>query len=174
MLAARIDGFIVWAGRLLIIPRAIAPVAARLVVGQSLFFSGWAKVHKLPEIVDNFVGWGVPFPGLLAPATSFIELLGGLALVFGCGTRLAAGALIGVLVGALSTADRKAFLGAWQLVPNTDPDPILDGVAPIIPLVFMFWLIAYGPGLLSIDTLIRLWWRKLRQPGSAALPGQTA
>jgi len=38
----------------------------------------------------------------------------------------------------------------------------------------MFWLIAYGPGLLSIDTLIRLWWRKLRQPGSAALPGQTA
>ena len=46
-----------------------------------------------PTVTDNFVGWGIPAPHLLAPFVSGVEFFGGLFLLLGLLTRISAGAL---------------------------------------------------------------------------------
>lgn len=137
---------------------AAAPVATRLVLGQMLFFSGHGKLEHLDETIKAFVGWGVPLAGLVAPATATAELVGGVLLFVGLGTRLAALMLIGVLCGALATAHAGQLSHAWRIWDSSDEVPLLNDIAALPPLVFLLWLAAYGPGKLSLDRLLTAWW----------------
>src|SRR3984885_15121313 len=79
----RVAGHLAW----------LAPLFARITVGWVFLLSGWGKLMNLPQVTENFVGWGIPLPHLLAPLTSGVELFGGLFLLLGLLTRLSAGAL---------------------------------------------------------------------------------
>jgi hypothetical protein len=50
-----------------------------------LLWSGRGKLHNLPQVTDNFISWGIPFPHLLTPFVSGVEV--------GIPTRISAGAL---------------------------------------------------------------------------------
>jgi putative oxidoreductase len=149
-----------------------APVVTRLVLGQLLFFSGHGKLEHLADTVTNFVGWGVPMPGLIAPATATVELVGGLMLFVGLGTRVAALLLIGVLCGALSTAHAGQLSHAWRIWDSSEEVPLLDDIAALPPLAFLLWIAAYGPGWLSLDRLVTRWWPAWRLGGAPASPPQ--
>ena len=45
----------------------LAPLFARFVVGWEFLWSGLGKLQNLPAIVENFVGWHIPAPQILAP-----------------------------------------------------------------------------------------------------------
>jgi putative oxidoreductase len=88
-----IDGLIGWPERVAKHPAGWAPLFARIVVGWVFLWSGWGKLHNLPAIIDNFAGWHIPAPHILAPFVSGVEFFGGLFLLLGLLTRISAGAL---------------------------------------------------------------------------------
>ena len=89
----------------------------RLFVGGVFAAHGWLKLANL----QGFAGFleqavGVPFPGVMAPAVAAVEFFGGLALVLGASTRLAALLLTGVMVVAMITVTLgKGFAGGYDL-----------------------------------------------------------
>lgn len=67
----------------------MAMTIIRVIVGIAFFAHGWQKVFAFGfEGVGGFFGsLGIPAAGFLAIVVSLIELLGGLALILGIGTR---------------------------------------------------------------------------------------
>ena len=91
----------------------LAPLFARIVVGWVFMWSGWGKLHNLPAMIENFRGWGIPFPQLLTPFVSGVEFFGGIFLLLGLMTRISAGAL-GV---AMNVADIAIYpwIVPWEM-----------------------------------------------------------
>ena len=89
----------------------------RVFVGVVFAAHGWLKLSNL----QGFAGFleqaaGVPFPGVMAPVVAAIEFFGGLALVLGTSTRLAALVLTGVMVLAMITVTLgTGFAGGYDL-----------------------------------------------------------
>ncbi len=77
-----------------------AAAALRISTGVLFLAHGWMKVSAftIPGTVAFFESLGLP--GFLAYLTILAELVGGLALVLGVGTRIVSIALIPVLLGA--------------------------------------------------------------------------
>jgi putative oxidoreductase len=82
----------------------LAPLFARITVGWVFLLSGWGKLHNLPQVTENFIGWGIPFPHFFTPLTSGIEFFGGLFLLLGLLTRISAGALGITMIVAIKAA----------------------------------------------------------------------
>ncbi|MGE3174276.1 MAG: DoxX family protein [Planctomycetota bacterium] len=128
-----------------------APVAAplaRLVFGQAFFLTGRGKFQNLDSVREFFAGLGIPFAHLQAPMIAGIEMVGGLLLIAGLFTRGAAFLLSCTMVVALLTA-HPSEVGQGLLFQDS-----LADVAPLPFLVAMLWLLAYGPGTLSVDRLL--------------------
>ncbi len=70
----------------------LAITIVRVVVGIAFFMHGYQKLFQMGiGGVGGFFGnLGIPAAGLMAAIVTFVELLGGLALILGIGTRLAA------------------------------------------------------------------------------------
>jgi putative oxidoreductase len=69
----------------------IALLVLRLAAGFSFFMHGQQKVFGeggIAGVTQGFTQMGIPLPGLAAPFISFLELIGGLALMFGVLTRV--------------------------------------------------------------------------------------
>lgn len=119
----------------------LAPLFARITVGWVFLWSGWGKLNNLKLVTDNFVGWGIPFPHLLAPFTSGVELFGGLFLLAGLLTRISAGALGITMIVAIRSAK-------WADVDSLET---LLGFDEFEYLALFLWLAIAGPGVLSVD-----------------------
>ena len=131
----------------------LAPLLTRLVMGQAFFLTGRGKLESFANTVSFFTELGIPFPELNAAFVSRLEYWGGIALVLGLLTRLVAAGLASTMVVALMTADRGAFVGAFQ----AGSDAGLTDVTPVVYLLFLGWLVLYGPGLVSLDTPLARW-----------------
>src|SRR5579872_4876470 len=99
-----IDGLIGWPERVARHLLWLAPLFARITVGYVFLLSGWRKLHALPQITENFIDWGVPFPHILTPFVSGVEFFGGLFLLLELLTRISAGALGIVMIVAIRSA----------------------------------------------------------------------
>ena len=120
----------------------LGPLAVRVVIGLAFARNGWAKLHNLDNITDFFTQLGIPMPHANAVFVSSVECFGGVLLVLGLGTRIAALFLIGVMAVATLTA-------VW---PDADKT-LLDSIE-ISYLLSFLWLVVAGPGPVSIDHLI--------------------
>jgi len=99
-----IDWLIAWPERVAQHLMWLAPLFARITVGWVFLLSGWGKLNNLPQVTENFVGWGIPFPHFFTPLTSGIEFFGGLFLLLGLFTRISAGALGITMIVAIKPA----------------------------------------------------------------------
>jgi putative oxidoreductase len=125
----------------------LAPLLTRLVLGHAFSVTGLGKLRNIERTADFFASIGLPLPGANAVLVGALELVGGICLVLGLGTRLFAALLAGTLAVALATADRSAFL-------NAIPDGQLLGVAAFVFLLLLVWIFAAGAGPLSADRLL--------------------
>lgn len=118
---------------------------ARLTLGWVFLQSGWGKLHNLEGVTNFFVSLGIPAAHLQAPLVAGIEFGGGILLLIGLGTRLAATPLVGVMAAAIATA-------LWSDVEELSD---LFGLAEFGYIVLLLGLVVFGAGALSTDALIR-------------------
>lgn len=145
--------------RLEALTQPIVLLLVRLTYGFLFTQTGLGKLNHLDRTTDFFTGLGVPLPAFTARAVGVTELVGGALLMLGLGTRFAAVALTGVLLGALASAHRDAFSEGLSAVASADPFPFL--VAVVV-------LVAFGGGRWSVEALIARW--RSRIHGAPALP----
>ena len=143
-MAIVVDALIEW-------PRSVArhlqwlgPLFARLVTGWVFLWTGWGKLTHLPLVTANFESWGIPAPQLLAPFASGVEFFGGILLLAGLLTRIAAGALGIVMIVAVLAVQ-------W---PDVDSLLTLLGLEEVMYLALFLWLAIAGAGRLSLDSLL--------------------
>jgi putative oxidoreductase len=134
LLPARVGSVFAWA----------APLLMRIVVGYVFMLTGWAKLNNLPQMIQNFTEWGVPFPHILTPFASAVECFGGVMLMLGLFTRIPAVMLAFVMVVAIKVAK-------WGDVDSLET---FLGFEEITYMAAFLWLAAVGPGPISLDRLI--------------------
>ena len=103
------------------------------------------QVAELPAIIDNFAGWNIPAPHLLAPFVSGVEFFGGIFLLLGLMTRVSAGALGVTMIVAIISAK-------WDQVDSLET---LLGFDETEYLALFTWLAIAGPGRVSLDWLLK-------------------
>ncbi len=119
----------------------LAPLVARLVVGEIFMTAGWGKLQNLDTMIENFTSWGIPFPHILTPFTSGAEFVCGIFLMLGLFTRISAGILGVIMIVAI-----KSVL--WVDVDSLDT---LLGFSETAYLAIFLWLAIAGAGKISID-----------------------
>src|SRR5258708_22355015 len=116
ILPARIASHFAWAG----------PLIMRLIVGYVFMLTGWGKLNNLPQMIQNFTEWGIPFPKILTPFVSGVECFGGAMLILGLFTRIPAAMLaVGLLVAIQSAHSGRipslatvfGFVGTTYFIP---------------------------------------------------------
>jgi len=103
---------------------------------------GAGKFVNHASEASSFQAYGLPSPGVFTYAIGVLELVGGLLLLLGLGTRAVAALLAGDMVGAIIVSG----LLREETVSLT--------LAPAL-LVAMSVLVALGPGQLSLDRALR-------------------
>src|SRR5271169_7135726 len=120
----------------------------RLYWGWQFMQDGWGKLHNLPKVIEYFGSLGLPAPGPTAYFVSSLELVGGLLLALGLGSRLIALLLTGNMTVAYITGDREALLSIFS-----DPDKF-SAAAPFTYLMASLLILIFGPGRFSLDYLV--------------------
>src|SRR5688572_12748182 len=80
------------------------PVAIRVVLGITFITTGWGKLNSIDQVTAFFESLGIPGAAVQARVVSLVEFAGGIAILAGAGTRIAAAALSGVMAVAIATA----------------------------------------------------------------------
>lgn len=123
----------------------VALTILRVVLGVVFIAHGGQKlfVFGFEGVTGAFGQMGVPAPGIVGPATALIEFFGGIALVLGFLTRLAALGVGATMVGAITLV----HLPAGFFAPN--------GVEfPLSLLAMAAALTITGAGRFSVDALL--------------------
>ncbi|SMO49156.1 DoxX family protein [Melghirimyces algeriensis] len=92
----------------------IGALILRLFLGVTFFIHGLAKVQGgLSNTVGFFESIGIP--GFMAYIVTFIELIGGIAMIVGLGTRIISILFALIMIGAIGTVKFQAgFMGTGQ------------------------------------------------------------
>lgn len=120
----------------------------RLYWGWSFFRTGLGKLQNLEATIDYFQTLGLPLPGLNATMAGTIECVGGLLLLVGLASRLAAIPLIATMVVAYGTAEIDTVK---NIVSEPDKFTAAD---PFLFLLTAVLILVFGPGAISLDRLI--------------------
>lgn len=130
---------------------SIAPLATRIVIGLAFFQAGLGKFRNFDNVVGFFDSLGIPFPAFNTGLVASMETVGGVMLILGLFTRFFASGLTITMIVALLTADTAAFLSSWAPAAETSP----TDVTAFTFLLFLLWLVFYGAGKLSLDSVLR-------------------
>ena len=132
---------------------SLAPLAVRLIVGIIMLAHGWQKLTEMGP--GNFggqmlAGLGVPLPVLMGYVVTFTEIIGGILLIVGFLSRLAALLLTIDLVFAILLVKLSVGLIAPQGTPGAGAELDLALIAGFLVILFA------GPGRLSVDHALGL------------------
>lgn len=126
----------------------------RLYWGWQFVVDGWGKLHNLAKVTEYFGTLGLPAPGPTAVFVSILELVGGVLLALGLGTRLIAFLLTCNMAVAYITGDREALLSIFS-----DPDKFI-AAAPFSYLMASLIIFIFGPGRFALDYLLKRRWQR--------------
>ena len=133
-----------------------ATVLVRLLVG-GVFLSEGVQKFLYPDAlgVGRFVKIGIPAPQVIAPFVGVVEIAGGLLLIVGLLTRLAAIPLIIDMIVAVTTTKLPmvAKSGFWAMAHEARTDYCM--------LLGSGFLLLVGAGRLSVDA--RVWGSSKRE-----------
>jgi putative oxidoreductase len=139
--------FLIQAGNLL---RSPLLLLIRLCWGIQFFQTGLGKLMDIEKPIHYFTSLHIIFPAANAYLVGCTEMIGGALLTIGLASRLASIPLIFTLIVAYLTTEQEAL---GKLFSFTDIDPFLTA-APFLFLFACLIIMAFGPGVFSVDYLI--------------------
>ncbi len=135
-----------------------APLFLRLAMGLGFMVHGWAKLSRGPAGFEKLlIQTGVPLPHITSWIVSFIELIGGLALLIGAYITIAALPLIVVMLVAMFTVQIHYGFSSVKTIGLTPSGPVFGPPGYEINLLYIAGLISLfitGAGRCSIDSLV--------------------
>jgi putative oxidoreductase len=123
-------------------------LAVRLYWGWQFAQTGWGKLQHLPRVTGFFTSLGIPAPALSALGISWLELVGGVFLALGLGSRFFGLLLAADMFVAYLVASRPALLSIFS-----DPGKFYADDAYTFLFASVLILI-FGPGRFAIDELL--------------------
>ena len=129
---------------------SLAPLAVRVIVGIIIVAHGLQKLTGGPaNFGQGLAGMGVPLPVLMAYVVTFVELIGGILLIIGLLSRLAALLLtIDLAVAILLVKVNTSLIAPQGSGAGAELDLAL--IAGLLVILFA------GPGKLSLDYALGL------------------
>ena len=113
-----------------------APLPLRVIAGIGFMIHGLPKILDIGKTQGSFMNMGLPHD--LAILIGLLEFIGGLAILLGVFTRIAAGLLAIQMIGAILLVKlSKGFIDGFEL--------------DLLYLAIMVNLLITGPGFLSIE-----------------------
>jgi len=138
--------------------RQWAPLPLRLVIGFGFIAHGWAKLSRGPagfaKLLDQI---GAPLPETTAWLSTFIELVGGAALLAGAFVAVTSVPLIIMMLVAMFTVHFRYGFSSVNTIGLTANGPQFGPPGYEINLLYIAGLVALilgGAGPLSIDRLL--------------------
>ncbi len=132
-----------------------APLILRLVMGFGFVAHGWVKLSRGPAGFEKLITQaGVPFPHFTSWLVPLTEVGGGLALMAGSFTTLAAIPLIITMVVAMITVQFKLGFSSVNTIGLTPQGPKFGPPGYEINLLYIAGLISLmitGAGAFSVD-----------------------
>lgn len=124
----------------------------RITMGWGFFLSGKGKLLNLEKTTRFFDSLGLPLPKFQAMMAGSTEMIGGLLLLAGMGTRFISIPLAFTMVVAYLTAHREE--GFLSISDFTDQAPFPFLMAALVGL-------AFGAGRISLDHYLKPWFDKI-------------
>lgn len=135
-----------------------APVPLRLIIGFGFMAHGYAKLSRGPAGFGKLLAQiGAPFPEATAWASTFVELLGGLAILAGAFVEVVSVPLIVMMLVAMLTVHLKYGFSSVNTIGLSPDGPRFGPPGYEINLLYIAGLISLilsGAGALSIDSLL--------------------
>jgi putative oxidoreductase len=138
----------------------------RLYFCWQLYLTGKGKLSNIGKVIDFFTSLGIPAPAFNAYFVSSLECFGGLLLIIGLASRPIAFMVVISMTVAYLTADLeavKSIFSDYDKFVKADPFPFL-----LTALI----ILAFGPGLLSIDAILKQAVGHMAFPRSGGLSSQ--
>lgn len=123
-------------------------LVCRLYFGWLFVTAGFGKLQNIDPFIKLLEGFDIGAPTVAAYAAALTELIGGFCLMIGFASRLAAIPLIFVMAVAYATV----HIDSVRLLA-TEPSKFVND-SPFIPMLIALFVLAFGPGKYSIDSLI--------------------
>jgi putative oxidoreductase len=150
---ARIYGLLIKAGSNL---QSLFLLYMRLTWGYQFLLTGLGKLHGIEKTAQFFASLHISHPYFNTYLVGWVEFLGGLCLILGFASRLAAIPLTIVLATALSIAHAQDISHFRFLF-----DPLTFVKQTPYPfLITCLMVFVFGPGRLSIDAWLKRWSEK--------------
>ncbi len=121
-------------------------LVGRILIAQIFLFSGFGKLSGFEGTVGYIASKSLPMPEIAAIIAIIVELCGGLMLVFGWRTRLAAAALC-VFTGLAALF----FHNFWAAAPDQAQNQMIHFMKNITIMGGLLFVVAHGAGPLSVD-----------------------
>src|SRR6516165_10565205 len=104
--------------------RQWAPLPLRLIIGYGFLAHGWAKLSRGPEGFARLLEQiGTPLPEVTAWVSTFIEILGGLAILTGAFVAVVSVPLIIMMLVAMFTVHLRYGFSAINTIGLTADGP---------------------------------------------------
>jgi putative oxidoreductase len=123
----------------------------RILIGAIFVQSGLGKLMDLGGFAAMLAAAGVPMSSVLAPIGAAVEFGGGLAIVFGLGTRHAALLMVAFVIVATLISHRF-----WDYPPAQQRGQIVNFAKNIAIIGGFLFVFVTGGGHYSLDP----WWRR--------------
>jgi putative oxidoreductase len=141
------------------ISRQWATLPLRLVIGYGFMAHGWAKLSRGPAGFARLLEQiGAPLPVVTAWVSTFIELLGGLAILAGAFVAAVSIPLIVMMLVAMFTVHLRYGFSAINTIGLTADGPQFGPPGYEVNLLYIAGLLALilaGAGPFSIDRLFK-------------------
>ncbi len=126
----------------------------RVYWGWQFWQTGWGKLQDISKPIGFFTELGIPFPVFNAWFVSMLECVGGILLILGLASRLISIPLVIDMAVAYIAADREALKSIFS-----EPDKFY-AASPYTFLFASLIVLLFGPGAISLDSLIARYVRK--------------
>src|SRR5262245_46599526 len=134
------------------------PLPLRLIIGFGFMAHGWAKLSRGPSGFAKLLGQiGAPLPEATAWASTFVELLGGLAIFVGAFVEVVSIPLIVMMLVAMFTVHMRYGFRSVNTIGLTEDGPKFGPPGYEVNLLYIAGLISLlmgGAGSLSIDRVL--------------------